>query len=201
MKIRILLPLALLLVASAEARAQYNEWYWGATYSTALPLGDQKAFTGGDGGQAFSFRGATVEGRKIINEHVSAGVSFGWHVFNSSGEETNTVGNLTLTGNQFRYTNAFPMFANVHYYFGQPGALRPYVGANVGTIFQERRVDVSLYSIAQDNWHFAVAPEVGVVFPLGWVVRGVLSARYHYGLATDDFAPQYFSFSFGIASK
>ena len=198
MKMRIMLPLALLLIASAEAQAQYSEWYWGATYSTALPMGDQKTFTDG---QSFSFRGATIEGRKILNENASAGLSFGWHVFNASGDRTNVVQNVTISGNQFRYTNAFPLFANMHYYFGQQGALRPYVGANVGTIYAERRVDINLYSVSQDTWHFAVAPEVGVVFPLGWVVRGVLAARYHYGLSASDYSPQYFSFSFGIASK
>jgi len=199
MKARILLPLALLLAAGSQVQAQ--EWYWGATYSTGLPLGDQKTFTGGDGGQSFSFRGATIEGRKILNESVSAGLSFGWQVFNRSGSLTSTVGNLALTGNQFRYTNSFPMFANMHYYMGQAGAVRPYIGAGVGAIYEERRVDVNLYSIAQDTWHFAVAPEVGVVFPLGWVVRGVLSARYQYGFKADDFTPQYLTFSFGIASK
>lgn len=201
MKMRILLPLALLLVATTAAEAQYSEWYWGGSYSTALPMGDQKTFTGGDGGQSFTFRGATIEGRKILNENVSAGLSFGWHVFNSQSDRTNVVGDATISGNQFRYTNAFPLFANMHYYFGQRGALRPYVGANVGTIYEERRVDVSLVSLSQHNWHLAFAPEVGVAFPLGWVVRGVIAARYHYGLKAGDFTPQYFSFSFGIASK
>jgi hypothetical protein len=200
-KMRILLPVALLLAVGVEAQAQYSEWYWGATYSTALPMGDQKDFTGGDGGQTFSFRGATIEGRKILNENVSAGLSFGWHVFNRSGTQTSVLGDATITGNQFRYTNAFPLFANMHYYLGQRGSLRPYIGANVGTIYEERRVDVSLVSISQNTWHLAFAPEVGVIFPLGWVARGVLSARYHYGLKGDDFTPQYFSFSFGIASK
>ena len=200
-KMRMLLPVALLLATAVEAQAQYSEWYWGAAYSTALPMGDQKTFTGGEGGQSFTFRGATIEGRKILNENVSAGLSFGWHVFSTSGDRTNTIDNVTISGNQYRYTNAFPLFANMHYYFGQRGALRPYIGANVGTIYEERRVDVNLYSISQDKWHLAFAPEVGVVFPLGWVVRGVLSARYHYGLKAGDFTPQYFSFSFGIASK
>jgi outer membrane protein W len=201
MKARILLPLALLLAASTEAQAQYSEWYWGATYSTALPLGDQKTFTGGDGGQSFSFRGATIEGRKILNENVSAGLSFGWQVFNRTGVLTSELGNFALTGNQFRYTNAFPMFANMHYYLGQKGGTRPYIGAGVGTIYEERRVDVNLYSFSQDTWHFAVAPEVGLVFPMGWVVRGVLSVRYHYGFKANDFTPQYFTFSLGLASK
>jgi hypothetical protein len=166
-----------------------------------LPIGDQKDFTGGDGGQSFSFRGATIEGRKILNENVSAGLSFGWHVFNSSRFTTTTLNNATISGNQARYTNAFPLFVNAHYYFGQRRGMRPYVGANVGAIYAERRVDINVYAIAQDTWHFAVAPEVGVVFPLGWVVRGVVSARYHYGFSADDYSPQYFSFSFGIASK
>jgi hypothetical protein len=59
-KMRMLLPVALLLATAVELQAQYSDWYWGASYSTALPMGDQKTFTGGEGGQSFTFRGATI---------------------------------------------------------------------------------------------------------------------------------------------
>jgi outer membrane protein len=163
-----------------------------------LPLGDTKDFT-----SSFSYRGVVLEGRKAVNEHVTAGLSFGWNVFDRELDTTTVfAGGAAIGGNQWRYTNAFPLFANVHYYLGEPNALRPFIGANVGTIYTERRVDVNLYALTDDAWQFAFAPEAGVVFPLGWVVRGFASARWHYALEGGGMpAQQYVSFNIGIASR
>lgn len=193
---RMLLAVALLLGVAAEARAQ--EWYWGGGYSMGLPLGDTKAFT-----SDFSYRGVVLEGRKILNEHVTAGLSFGWNVFTRELDTTTVFpGGAAIGGNQWRYTNAFPLFANVHYYLGEANSLRPFIGANVGTIFTERRVDINLYGLVDDAWQFAFAPEAGVVFPLGWVVRGFASARWQYALEGGGVpAQQYVSFNIGIASR
>lgn len=193
---RIVLAVALLLGVAAEARAQ--EWFWGGGYSLALPLGDTKDFT-----SDFSYRGVVLEGRKVVNEHVTAGLSFGWNVFTRQLDTTTVFpGGAAIGGNQWRYTNAFPLFANVHYYLGEANSLRPFIGANVGTIYTERRVDINLYSLADDAWQFAFAPEAGVVFPLGWVVRGFASARWQYALEGGGMpAQQYVSFNIGIASR
>ena len=72
-KIAIVAAAALVLGATGEARAQ--EWFWGGSYSMSMPLSNTKDFNEG-----FSFRGVTIEGRKIINDNVSAGLSLGWHV-------------------------------------------------------------------------------------------------------------------------
>jgi hypothetical protein len=192
-----LLAVALLLGLAGEARAQ-SDWYWGAAYSTGLPLSKTKDFN-----SSFSFRGAMVEGRKILNEHVTAGLSFGWNVFARELDTTTTFpSGAAIGGNQMRYTNAFPLYANAHYYLGERNAMRPFIGANVGTIYTERRVDINLYSLSEDAWQFAFAPEAGIVFPVGWVVRGFLSARWNVSLEGGGVpAQQYVSFNVGFASR
>lgn len=194
---RTLLAVALLLGLTGEARAQ-GDWYWGGAYSMGLPLSNTKDFN-----SSFSFRGAMVEGRKIVNDHVTAGLSFGWHVFARELDTTTTFADgAAIGGNQMRYTNTFPLFANAHYYLGARNALRPFIGANVGTLYVERRVDISLYSLSQHAWQFAFAPEVGIAFPVGWVVRGFMSARWHVSLEGGGVpAQQYVSFNVGFASR
>jgi len=193
---RIVLGVALLLGVTAEARAQ--DWYWGGGYSIGVPLSDTKDFT-----SSTSFRGVVLEGRKMVNEHVTAGLSFGWNVFDRQLDTTTVFeSGAAIGGNQWRYTNAFPLYANVHYYLGEANSLRPFIGANVGTIYTERRVDINLYSLSEDAWQFAFAPEVGVVFPLGWVVRGFASARWNYSLEGSGVpSQQYVSFNIGVASR
>jgi hypothetical protein len=88
---------------------------------------------------------------------------------------------------------------NAHYYLGQPGGIRPFLGANVGTSIYEQRAEVGQVAFTEDKWRFAVAPEAGFVIPLGWYVRGFVSARYHY--MTGSPTQQYLSFNVGIASN
>lgn len=192
-KLAIVAAAALVLGTTGEARAQ--QWFWGGTYSMSMPLGETKDFN-----EAFSWRGVTIEGRAVMNDNVSVGLSFGWHVMNDVLENTTIqFDNGAVTGTYYTYTNSFPMFVNAHYYLGQKNAIRPFIGANVGTAIVERRAEVGLVAFSEDNWRFAVAPEAGVIIPLGWYVRGILSARYHY--MTGDPTQQYLTFNIGIASN
>lgn len=187
---------ALVLGTAGQARAQ--EWFWGATYSTVMPLGNTKDFN-----SSFSWRGATIEGRKMIKENLSAGLSFGWHVLADQYDNRTVEYPIgAITGTFFNYTNSFPILANVHYYLGQPGGVRPFIGANVGTAIMERRSEVGLFALTEDNWTFAAAPEAGLAFPVGWHVAGLISARWHFMTAAGS-APsqQYVTFNVGFASK
>ncbi|UCF20638.1 MAG: hypothetical protein JSU87_04300 [Gemmatimonadota bacterium] len=196
-KIIVVAAVALMLVLAGEVRAQ--DWFWGGTYSMTLPLSNTKDFNEG-----YSFRGVTVEGRKIINENVTAGVTFGWHVLNDErANETVELENGAITGDFFTFTNSFPIMANMHYYLGQRGAIRPYLGASAGTAIVERRAEVGLFALQETNWHFAVAPEVGFFLPAGWYGSGLLlSARWHF-MTSAGSAPsqQYVTFNIGFASN
>lgn len=192
-KIAFVAAAALVVGIAGEAQAQ-EEWFWGGSYSTALPLGNTKDFNEG-----FSFRGVTVEGRKIVTENFSTGLSFGWHVLNDRRTGTVELENSAVNGTFFTYTNSFPIFLNAHFYAGERGRVRPYLGLNVGTAYMERRAEVGQLALDEDKWRFAVAPEAGVIVPLGWYVRGFLSARYHY--MTGSPTQQYLSFNVGIASN
>ncbi len=186
---------ALVLGVTGEARAQ--DWFWGGTYSMVMPLSNTKDFN-----SKFSFRGVAVEGRKVLNENATVGLSVGWHVMNDERTGTVEFENGAITGTFMTYTNAFPLFGNAHYYFGQRGSIRPYVGANLGVIPMERRAEVGLFAVSETKWHLAGAPEAGFVIPLGWYVRGFVNARWHFALKSGS-APsqQYVTFNIGIASN
>jgi len=186
---------ALLLGAAGDAQAQ--GWFWGGTYSMSMPLSNTKDFN-----SKFSFRGMAIEGRKVMSENATVGLSFGWQVMDDTQEGTVQLENGAITGTFMTYTNAFPLFANAHYYFGQRGGIRPYVGANVGVIPMERRAEVGLFAVSDTKWHLAGAPEAGFVIPLGWYVRGFVNARWHFALKAGS-APsqQYVTFNIGIASN
>jgi hypothetical protein len=195
-KIVIVAVVALLLGATGKARGQ--DWFWGGAYSMSLPTGDTKAFNEG-----YSFRGVIVEGRKLMGDNASFGLSFGWQILNDiKTNETIELTSGALTGTFYTYTNSFPIFINAHYYLGKPASARPFVGLNAGAMIIERRAEVGLVAFQESNWHFGGAPEIGVVFPLGWYVRGLVSARYHYGFGAGGAPAQsYMTFNIGVASN
>ncbi len=70
-----------------------------------------------------------------------------------------------------------------------------------GTIYAEHRLDMGVYSSREENWHFGVAPEVGIQMPYDRLL-GYVSVRWNYGLkagAIDEVS--YFSIRFGIGLR
>ena len=44
----------------------------------------------------------------------------------------------------------------------------------------KQRVDVGLWTLSENIWHSGVAPEVGLLVPLGSGVQGSVNAKYNY---------------------
>lgn len=196
-----LASVALLVGTNGEAKAQ--DWWWGITYNmsatASLPGSSDSDVTFVDD---FSFRGIGLEARYVPNRggNLSYGFSGSWNVLN---EKTNEVVNLpdaAISGTQLRYFNSVPLLVNAHYYFGSRGGIRPYAGINAGTYWIERRVDIGLSSIKDDNWHFGWAPELGVIVPLGRPeVALIANARYNWAFSAGGSGDQkYWGFNVGF---
>ena len=191
--IRFGLVLAATLMVTTAAQAQ--DWFWGITYEVSAGTGETKDFVSG-----LNFRNIAVDGRKQIGRNTSAGMHFGWNIITSQDDQVVQFNNATITGcAQIRYINAWPIYANAHYYFGRRNSVRPYIGANLGTIYEETRLDISTISVSDNAWHFAVAPEIGLIFPVDWHLKAHLSARYNYGFRASNRTVQYFTIGLGLA--
>lgn len=191
---RLTAALALVMVFGSRAEAQYvDEWFWGINYEMAAPFGDTKDFS-----SPFSFRGIGLDGRYFRSANTSIGFWAGWNVFSEKESGTITQGNQTATGTSARTINAVPLYLTGDYYFGQRGSARPYVGLGAGVIYNERRNDFGIFSASESKWQFGLAPEVGVMLPVGTSLA-YLALRYNYGFKAGEFdALQYLSISVGI---
>lgn len=177
------------------AQQENNGALWSFTYDMAFPMGATKDYTG-----KASFRGMMLDGRGFVDNNITLGGNFGWNVFyEKADKETVEVDNITLTGTQYKYINAFPMFFNAAYYFNEGSYVRPYVAANIGVIYDIQRTDIGLYSFDYDNWKFAFAPEVGLAFQTDSGVGLMVNLRYNYGLETSDIdALSYLGLNIGL---
>ncbi len=190
--------LVLVLAAAVEARAQQG--FWGLTYMVSTPTGDTKDFT-----NDFSWRNIGLEGRYPVRPNVTVGLYTAWNVFHErtsrliSTELIETGQAIDVSGVQLRHLDAFPIMANVHYYFGNRRSMRPYIGANVGTYYIKHRLEIGSVAFVDDTWHFGVAPEAGIVLPTRSNVRAFLNVRYNWAAKASDRTHTYWSFGIGLA--
>jgi hypothetical protein len=201
--------LAFLLLSGGEAQAQ--DWWWGITYNMSAT----SSLPGSSGGDVnfiedFSFRGIGIDARYVPESGAkySFGFNASWNVLNERsefGSERNTISlpSADITGTQLRYFNSIPLLANASYYFGERGGIRPYVAVNAGTYYIERRVEIGVVAITEDNWHFGWAPEAGVVVPLGRPeVAFLANVKYNWAFSSSGTGDQkYWGLNIGLAYR
>ncbi len=174
----------------------HSPWFSSLTYDMAIPFGQASDF-GGD----FDPLGVGFDARYFLNPNWSLGFATGWQVLDQKTTTASQINNVTLHGTQLRYLNLLPLMVSGHYYLRQyvPQWCLPFGGLDVGTFWAERRVDVGLFSVSNSEWHFAVAPELGIAFRIKDVLP-LLRFRYNhlFGSEGSDDLP-YFNISIGAA--
>jgi hypothetical protein len=176
--------------------ALMGQGIYSITYDMSYAVGSSNDYI-----DAPSFRGATlIDARGFVSDNVSVGGSFSWHVFyqNESGEFNE--GNTTISGQQYRYVNSFPLMATSHYYFGDGSSSTWYAGGGVGVINYEQRTEMGMFYSGDPKWHFGIAPQIGVLVPMSASVDFHLSLQYHQAFKAGSYdANQYLTLKVGFA--
>lgn len=165
-------------------------------YNVALPLSGTRDFV-----PRFSWWGFSFDFRQRLAPHVALGISFEWQGFDDKTRKTVTLGDVTVTGTQFREQTSFPLLLTGHYYLREAAnSVLPFVGVGVGGYRINRALDLGPYIRFTDaNWHFGVAPEIGVSFPSRTGAL-LLRSRLHYALKSGDAPAQlYWTLALGGA--
>jgi len=181
------------VMSFAVAYGQQNTF--AIQYDISFGSGDLSDYIG-----KTSFRGASLDYRHGLNANLSVGVSTAWDVFYENKDYASySYENKTLSGIQYRYQNQVPILAAATYVFQSDKPLKPYVDLGVGTMYTERSTEMGMYYVEQTEWHFALKPEVGVMFSLNPGSALKLAVRYYNGFAAGDLDSQnYFSISTGF---
>ena len=150
---------------------------WSFNWNMGFPMGTTKDFIGNP-----SFRGFSIEGRGFVTDQITVGGIGAWSVFYENLDWTLQEQNTTKTyGYKRRYLNVMPLMVTAHYYFSQ-GQIQPYIGTGIGPYYIESRDFMGMYYVQGKEWHFGVAPEVGVIMPFGSSNAGV-NVSFKYNLA------------------
>ena len=150
-----------------------------------------------------SLRGATFEYKIYPDPSFSIGLDAGWnHFYERRAYDTYTNGTSSFSGVQFRYADAVPIYASFNYYFSPGNKINPFLGVGLGTIYLSRYVDMGIFRVTEDEWHFGVKPEGGALVNLSPDMDMILSLRYNKAFATQDTDDQSFmTFNVGFVWK
>lgn len=181
------------LLGAAPTEAQ-TRWWSGFTYQVSMGQQDTDLFSDNP-----SWRNFGLDFRALVSPRISAGLYTGWHTFDRRVDGTLSLGGVDVSGLQRRYANVFPLLATGHYYLGS-GRTRPFLGLGVGTYWIENKVEVGLSSITDSNWHFGLAPELGVLLPIGRGPSTYLSVRYNHAFEAGDFQHAFWTFGIGLGT-
>jgi hypothetical protein len=150
-----------------------------------------------------SLRGTTFEFKLYPQPNISIGIDAGWnHFYERRAYDSYTSGAATYSGVQFRYADAVPIFITTSYYFMPGEHLNPFIGLGFGTMFMSRYLDMGSWRLTEDDWHFAMKPEVGVLVNANPDMDIIFGLRYNNGFATTDTKDQtYLTFNVGFVWK
>jgi opacity protein-like surface antigen len=185
-----------LLMITQNAYCQ-QPGYMSVQYAVSFGSGDL-----GDFISQPSFRGALFEYRSAIKDNLLWGFDIGWNVFYEEKEnDTYTDGTQSLTGKQYRTQNQLPMLVSIDYLLISDQPLKPYVGLGIGTMYTERTTDMGTWRILENPWHFALKPEVGLLYELSYSTSAKVGVKYYAGFKSGelDEAQNYISVSAGFA--
>ncbi|OHX67313.1 outer membrane beta-barrel protein [Flammeovirga pacifica] len=165
------------------------------TYQMGMPVGETSDYIG-----AFSGRGMGLEWRHhLTTTPVSFGFSVNWNVLYEKTEDRYIGDGVIADGKQYRNMNIVPILAHAHYYFNQDGIMNPYIGVGVGTYYINQRTEFGQWAIIEKNWHFGLAPEIGVIADVSSSLNMLFSVRYNHafkaGNSTDH---SYVGFNIGL---
>jgi opacity protein-like surface antigen len=175
--------MVLLLIALSGSCANAQSGNFIISYPISFPMGNLHSYTTNT-----SFRGISLEFNKRTSPITTAGLELGWNVFYQHVEQkVYQEGTASISGVQYRYTNAAPIVAGVDYHFETSNhALHPFAGIGLGTTYVERSTDFGVYRLISDAWQFCIRPELGLDVHFAHGQSLFLAAKYFWNFNTSD---------------
>lgn len=195
MKRLIIIVILCSMVGLTEIYSQEGS-HFSAQYDISFGSGDL-----GDYISAPSFRGFSAQYRKAVTDNLLVGIDAAWNVFYEKKDyDTYTAGTETLSGVQYRYQNEVPILISADYLFVTDKALKPYIGLGIGTMYTEKTLDMGVWRWEENPWHFALKPELGLLYEISPATSFKFAAKYYNGFSAGDLETQgYFTISTGFA--
>lgn len=168
------------------------------TYNIGLPVGNTSDFIG-----ETSFRGVMVTGDYFLEDEWTVGFTAGIQTFYEElGRNTYSEGNVTATGDEFRYLTSAPFLVTGKYHFDRFNPISAHVGVGAGLYHMVQTVEFAGLFFEDRNWQLGFMPEAGVGIEMSASTDFYVAAQYNYYLESKDIMSQsYVAFNVGFRFK
>lgn len=160
--------------------AQSKGWMATLNYNVAVPGQQMESFINNT-----SLLGFAIDARKFVSPKVSVGASLGHQVFYWKTGETVSLENGFFGTTQYKFLNTLPLMLSSHYHFTMSRNVHPYLGLNVGGYYGWQRAEMGIVVKEDRQWRWGLAPEFGVLFPVGAMHMNVGTKLSYLGLPGD----------------
>ena len=173
------------------------------SYAIAFPLGDTHNFV-----PNVSWFGANWEGQWRYKPKTTVGVTLGLQDFFDQTRGTTNFSSGAVTGQQSRELLLGTLMGIGRYYPGPTLGRGPYVGLGAGGQFAQQYYQLGVTNpIGRSAFHFAIAPEIGVVTPIMEGLDAVFTARFTATTAAGNYLGggarnfKFITLGFGMAER
>lgn len=184
MKIKSIFLIVIAFLISSNAFSQQKGKYLASIYyNMSFPVGPTNDFIDNP-----SFAGVSFDGKQFISNNTAIGLLFGWNVFNKEESGLQTFPSGAVYGNTAQYINAIPFLASVTYFTNTSSRAKTkfYMVGYVGAYDILQQLEIGVNQIENNNWHFGLAPEIGVYYQAGRTTNLTLSGRYNYAFSSGE---------------
>jgi hypothetical protein len=161
----------IVVIAFVSCTSFAQEVLTSITWNVGIPVSKLNEYTTG-----VSYRGFTLQARRFYGKENSLGISLGWNIFDEKSTEPINLdygkASGTISGTQVRTVNSFPILVGFDRFFGKRN--------DTGVYYILQRLNIGVYQIDNDNWHFGIAPEGGFVMPIEGETGLLVGVRYNY---------------------
>lgn len=184
MKIKSIFIIVFAFLVTASAFSQQKGRYLASIYyNVSFPVSRTSNFV-----KDPSFAGVTFDAKQFISNNTALGLLFGWNVFSKQNTGLTTFPSGAIYGDYAAYFNLFPIMASATFFpnTNRNAKTKFYMAGYVGAYNVMQRLDIGVNEIENNNWHFGLAPEIGVYYQAGRTTNITLSSRYNYAFGSGE---------------
>lgn len=178
MKKIIILTSIICLCSFTTTYAQKGSSLFGLSWEVAVPSGNKFL-------DKTSWAGGRIEYRHMVQKNLSLGIGMSWNSFDQYvGSRTyySKDGASAVTTDMVRQIYTLPLTALVHYYPAMNNKkVKPFVGIGIGAQYSEQNVYFNIYQVSNNNWAFAMRPEIGANWMIASELGILTTIGYNWG--------------------
>ncbi len=151
-------------MAKAQSYSYQNDMrqIYSLSYQMNIPLGDSRDFV-----SKASFEGVNINWAYFVAPKIAVGFDLSYNNYHQKiGQKIYRPNdNMAVNAAQYRYTQAFPIKAQVRYFCNPDNYIKCYTGLGIGALSAGQHIIVQDLDQWHNSWGFLLSPEIGMLIP------------------------------------